>query len=432
MKKINYPLFNAELTRTKLDNGMVVNLLPRHMFHKTYAILTVDYGSVDDTFQDENGKIRKVPAGIAHFLEHKMFEKKDHDAFDLFSRYGADANAFTSYTRTSYLFSTTRHLRECMNVLLNFVQDPYFSQKSVDKEKGIIAEEIKMYDDDPYWCLYQVTMGNLYLKSQLSLDIAGSTESIQQIKPEDLYLCYNNFYSSANMNLFVTGNFDAEQMLMTIKENQDYKQVNNAPVPGRIFEPTRYPVIKSAEDKMNVSEPKVMIGIRGDKPLPQSREGLKRRIAINLLLELLLSETSDNFQQLYDSGLIDDSFDYEIQIERGFYFLLISGNTKDPEKFVSEIKKILLQAQDQVINQKNELELATRELLGRTIKSLNSLEAIANRYEGKLFDNATIFDIPDLLKDIKIEDLIIAARELINFDNATVTQILPEEGEEQE
>lgn len=432
MKKINYPLFNAELTRTKLDNGMVVNLLPRHMFHKTYAILTVDYGSVDDTFQDENGKIRKVPAGIAHFLEHKMFEKKDHDAFDLFSRYGADANAFTSYTRTSYLFSTTRHLRECMNVLLNFVQDPYFSQKSVDKEKGIIAEEIKMYDDDPYWRLYQVTMGNLYPKSQLSLDIAGSTESIQQIKPEDLYLCYNNFYSSANMNLFVTGNFDAEQMLMTIKENQDYKQVNNAPVPGRIFEPTRYPVIKSAEDKMNVSEPKVMIGIRGDKPLPQSREGLKRRIAINLLLELLLSETSDNFQQLYDSGLIDDSFDYEIQIERGFYFLLISGNTKDPEKFVSEIKKILLQAQDQVINQKNELELATRELLGRTIKSLNSLEAIANRYEGKLFDNATIFDIPDLLKDIKIEDLIIAARELINFDNATVTQILPEEGEEQE
>lgn len=432
MKKINYPLFNAELTRTKLDNGMVVNLLPRHMFHKTYAILTVDYGSVDDTFQDENGKIRKVPAGIAHFLEHKMFEKKDHDAFDLFSRYGADANAFTSYTRTSYLFSTTRHLRECMNVLLNFVQDPYFSQKSVDKEKGIIAEEIKMYDDDPYWRLYQVTMGNLYPKSQLSLDIAGSTESIQQIKPEDLYLCYNNFYSSANMDLFVTGNFDAEQMLMTIKENQDYKQVNNAPVPGRIFEPTRYPVIKSAEDKMNVSEPKVMIGIRGDKPLPQSREGLKRRIAINLLLELLLSETSDNFQQLYDSGLIDDSFDYEIQIERGFYFLLISGNTKDPEKFVSEIKKILLQAQDQVINQKNELELATRELLGRTIKSLNSLEAIANRYEGKLFDNATIFDIPDLLKDIKIEDLIIAARELINFDNATVTQILPEEGEEQE
>lgn len=432
MKKINYPLFNAELTRTKLDNGMVVNLLPRHMFHKTYAILTVDYGSVDDTFRDENGKMRKVPAGIAHFLEHKMFEKKDHDAFDLFSRYGADANAFTSYTRTSYLFSTTRHLRECMNVLLNFVQDPYFSQKSVDKEKGIIAEEIKMYDDDPYWRLYQVTMGNLYPKSQLSLDIAGSTESIQQIKPEDLYLCYNNFYSSANMNLFVTGNFDAEQMLMTIKENQDYKQVNNAPVPMRIFEPTRYPVIKSAEEKMNVSEPKVMIGIRGDKPLPQSREGLKRRIAINLLLELLLSETSDNFQQLYDSGLVDDSFDYEIQIERGFYFLLISGNTKDPEKFVSEIKKILLQAQDQVVNQKNELELATRELLGRTIKSINSLEAIANRYEGKLFDNATIFDIPDLLKDIKIEDLVTAARELINFDNATVTQILPEEKEEQE
>lgn len=432
MKKINYPLFNAELTRTKLDNGMVVNLLPRHMFHKTYAILTVDYGSVDDTFRDERGKMRTVPAGIAHFLEHKMFEKKDHDAFDLFSRYGADANAFTSYTRTSYLFSTTRHLRECMNVLLNFVQDPYFSQKSVDKEKGIIAEEIKMYDDDPYWRLYQVTMGNLYPKSQLSLDIAGSTESIQQIKPEDLYLCYNNFYSTANMNLFVTGNFDAEQMLMTIKENQDRKQVNDAPVPTRIFKPTRYPVIKSAEEKMNVSEPKVMIGIRGDKPLPQSREGLKRRIAINLLLELLLSETSDNFQRLYDSGLADDSFDYEIQIERGFYFLLISGNTKDPEKFVSEIKRILLQAQDQVANQKNELELAARELLGRTIKSINSLEAIANRYEGKLFDNATIFDIPDLLKDIKMEDLITAAKELINFDNATVTQILPEEKEDQE
>lgn len=425
MQETLYPLFAERMQTERLANGLLVNMIARPNFHKTYAILTVDFGSIDDTFTTEQGEKITVPAGIAHFLEHKLFEKKDHDAFDLFGKYGADANAFTSYTRTSYLFATTSHLDECMNVLLDFVQTPYFTEQTVAKEKGIIEQEIKMYDDDPSWQLYQKTMANLYPGSQLSLDIAGSASSIAQITAQDLYTCYRYFYQPSNMNLFVIGNFVPNELLAVIKQNQAQKTFPEKVVPQRFFAPLAQPVVPQTVVPLAVKVPKVMLGIRGTEALPMNREGLKKKVALELLLHLLFAETSPTYQELYDQGIVDDSFDYELQVERGFYFILVDGNTRQPEAFVAAIKEILQTAPTTVAHLTEELALAKKEFLGQTIKSINSLEAIANRYEGPLFGYATIFDLVPLVQEVTLAD-VLAATKIIDFDNLTINQVVPQ------
>lgn len=227
MKIIDYPDFDEKVYQEVLANGLTVNIVPKVGFHKTYASFTVNYGSVDSTFISLNdNKITNRPDGVAHFLEHKLFEKADYDAFELFGQLGADSNAFTSYTKTSYLFSTVENVRKCIETLLDFVQSPYFTNDSVEKEKGIIAQEIMMYDDDYNWRLYSGIVENLYPNSPLSKDIAGTVESIKNISTKDLYECYQAFYQPSNMDLFVVGAVDPDEVISWIKENQSKKRIS--------------------------------------------------------------------------------------------------------------------------------------------------------------------------------------------------------------
>lgn len=188
MKIKTYESFNETLYTKVLKNGLKVNILPKKDYERAYGIITTDYGSIDNEFVPyAKNEMQKFPAGIAHFLEHKLFEKENYDAFELFGKYGADSNAFTSFTRTSYLFSASQNIKESLKILLDFVFDPYFSKKSVEKEKGIIGQEIMMYQDEPGWQLYSGILSNLYPQSALSDDIAGTVESISKITVEDLY-----------------------------------------------------------------------------------------------------------------------------------------------------------------------------------------------------------------------------------------------------
>ena len=225
MHKRVYKQFNETLYSETLTNGLRVNILPKKGFHKTYSTFLTNFGSIDRTFipLGQSDYVTQ-PAGIAHFLEHKMFDKKGYDAFDLFGKYGADSNAFTSFTKTSYLFSATQNIHENLDILLNFVQEPYFTKESVAKEKGIIGQEIQMYDDDPDWKLYMGILGNLYPHHPVHLDIAGTVASIAEITVDDLYTAYQTFYHPANMDLFVVGNIDPEETLTWIKENQAKKR----------------------------------------------------------------------------------------------------------------------------------------------------------------------------------------------------------------
>ncbi|GEN48483.1 EF-P 5-aminopentanol modification-associated protein YfmH [Ligilactobacillus pobuzihii] len=428
LQKYTYPQFKEVLYRTTLANGLTVNLLPRPDFHKTYAVMTTNYGSIDTKFTDSQEKQVDVPAGTAHFLEHKLFEKEDHDAFDVFGKYGADVNAFTSFTKTSFLFSTTGNLTKCLEFLLDFVQEPYFSSETVEKEKGIIGEEISMYDDDPDWQLFFGMLGNLYPHDPLSVDIAGTKETIAQIDSEILYACYNEFYQPANMDLFVVGGFNLADVLETIETNQANKQFIER---SSMVDTTTFlgdsgdNILPFVEKKMAVMRPKSMIGIKGMEPVPAKRTSLKYKIELELGLYLLFGESSILFQELYQKGIVDDSFNYELSVERGFHFVVISGDTTYYEKMEHEIFSTIKNAEQILANSKREFELAKKEFLGQYIQAQNSLESIANGYEGRLFEHATLFDYAEQIQKISLSDVTDTVALFLKPGVISTSRILP-------
>lgn len=429
MNEHHYDKYDETIYDEKLDNGLVVQVLPKRDFHKTYAILTVDFGSIDRTFIPVNGQdLITVPDGVAHFLEHKMFEKIDHDAFDLFGELGADSNAFTSFTQTSYLFSTTQHVHESLDVLLDFVQQPYFSSQTVQKEKGIIGQEIKMYDDDPNWRLYFGMLGNLYPHDPMHIDIAGSVESIDQITDDTLYTTYDSFYQPKNMNLFIVGNVDPAQTMQWVSDNQAQKHFEQLEVPEAVFElndPTGKDVIPFRTLEMDVTRPKVMVGVRGLEPIAPGKAGLKYRLGVELLLDILFDDTVDNYLRLYNNEIIDDSFGYNFEMQRGFHFAYFSSDTDHIERFADEIIGILESAQQQIEAAASQFNNIKRAVLGRMIALLDSPEAIANRYAGKLFGATNLLDEITVLESIEIEDLYVIAKEFIQSQGISVYQVVP-------
>lgn len=430
MDKQVYQKFNQSIYRERLSNGLKVQLLPMEGYHKTYAILTTDFGSIDNHFipyhQEE---AITVPDGVAHFLEHKMFEKKDHDAFDLFGKLGADSNAFTSFTQTSYLFSTTSNLHENLDVLLDFVQDPYFTDQTVKKEQGIIGQEIQMYEDDPSWRLYLGILGNLYPNDPMRIDIAGTIESIGRITPKILMDTYKTFYQPANMNLFLVGRLDPEETITWIKQNQEQKNFAPTETPRRLFklnDPTAHDVIPFRSLTMDIVRPKVMVGLRGTKQFDDGKQRLHYKLAIDLLLDVLFDDTSDNYLRLYNNETLDDTFGYNFEMQRGFHFAYFSSDTDQMERFADEIIDILESADQQIEAARTRFEGIKNAELGRLIGLLDSPEAIANRYAGDLFAGASLMDEIQILETITIDDLYQVAKDFITPQGISVYQVVPQ------
>ncbi|KRL03022.1 EF-P 5-aminopentanol modification-associated protein YfmH [Liquorilactobacillus capillatus] len=432
MEIVQYEQFGEKMYKEKLINGLEVNILPKEGYHKTYGILTTDYGSLDNKFVPlHKTKMEQVPDGVAHFLEHKLFEKKDHDAFDLFGHYGADANAFTSFTNTSYLFSTVNYPQKNLEILLDFVQDPYFNAKSVEKEKGIIGQEIKMYEDDVEWRFYFGILKNLYPNHPLSVDIAGTVDSIEQITVQNLYDCYQTFYHPSNMNLFVTGAIDPEETLKLIRANQAKKQfasdaeIKRAELPN---DETGKDIIPYRMLELDTQRPKAAVGIKGLDEVPEGRNGLIYKMQVEMLLWLLFSDTSVNYTRLYNEGIIDDSFDFTFQLERSFHYASITSDTDNPERFCHDIIDILENAEQLLKGQYQQFNLAKKEMIGRQIHAMNSLEGIANQYSGHLFTGATIFDKVAIVQKMKFEEVLLVCRSFLRSEAVSVYQILPKEG----
>ncbi|HAT54997.1 MAG TPA: insulinase family protein [Lactobacillus sp.] len=432
MEKHDYQQLGETIYEETLSNGLLVQLLPKTDFHKTYALMTTDFGSTDRTFTPRGAEESvTIPDGVAHFLEHKMFEKADHDAFDLFGKFGADANAYTSFTRTSYLFAASRHLKENLSVLLDFVQDPYFTEATVAKEKGIIGQEIQMYDDDQNWQLFMGIVGNLYPTEPVHIDIAGTVDSIQQITADQLMATYQTFYHPSNMNLFVVGAFDPQTVMTWIKENQAAKNFDNpAPIDRTVIENNdQTEILPYRSRHLDVTMPKSIVGLRGLDEVPKGRDGLKYSLAAALLLDMLFADTSKTYLKLYDAGVIDDSFDYDFSLERGFHFLTVSSDTNDPNTFSEAIINVLEHVDDALVGQEaiENFELVKREAIGHHIMMLNSVEAIANAYEGKLFDNANLLDETQLLEHLTLADVQELAHTLIKSEGISVFDVLPNE-----
>ncbi|EOY2590986.1 M16 family metallopeptidase [Enterococcus hirae] len=415
MNKTEYDQINETLYHEVLPNGLTVYLLPKNDYHKTYGLFSTNYGSIDNEFipYGSDKKI-KVPDGIAHFLEHKLFEKEDGDVFQLFGQQGASANAFTSFTKTSYLFSTTDQVEKNLTTLLDFVQAPYFTEETVNKEKGIIGQEIQMYEDDPNWRMFFGILNNLYPEHPLHIDIAGTVESIEAITADDLYTCYRTFYQPSNMVLFVVGKLEPEKLMELIRTNQNAKDFPLAQKIERYFPDNNGDIIAKSSMRSAITRDKFVLGIKGLDVLPaEGKELLRYKTALNLLFQLLLGNTSQNYLKMYNDGLIDDSFGFEFSLDREFHFADFSGDTDQPEKAAEKVKEILLHfEEDQELSEEN-LTLLKKKMLGQYFQTLNSLEYIANQFTQSLFGDQTLFDLPEIIESIQLADVLKVGRSFI-------------------
>ena len=415
MNKTEYDQINETLYHEVLPNGLTVYLLPKNDYHKTYGLFSTNYGSIDNEFipYGSDKKI-KVPDGIAHFLEHKLFEKEDGDVFQLFGQQGASANAFTSFTKTSYLFSTTDQVEKNLTTLLDFVQAPYFTEETVNKEKGIIGQEIQMYEDDPNWRMFFGILNNLYPEHPLHIDIAVTVESIEAITADDLYTCYRTFYQPSNMVLFVVGKLEPEKLMELIRTNQNAKDFPPAQKIKRYFPDNNGDIIAKSSMRSAITRDKFVLGIKGLDVLPaEGKELLRYKTALNLLFQLLLGNTSQNYLKMYNDGLIDDSFGFEFSLDREFHFADFSGDTDQPEKAAEKVKEILLHfEEDQELSEEN-LTLLKKKMLGQYFQTLNSLEYIANQFTQSLFGDQTLFDLPEIIESIQLADVLKVGRSFI-------------------
>ncbi|EPI10855.1 peptidase M16 inactive domain protein [Enterococcus xinjiangensis] len=416
MNKTEYEQINETLYHEVLPNGLTVYLLPKNDYHKTYGLFSTNYGSIDNEFipYGEKEKV-KVPDGIAHFLEHKLFEKEDGDVFQLFGQQGASANAFTSFTKTSYLFSTTDQVEQNLTTLIDFVQAPYFTEETVNKEKGIIGQEIQMYEDDPNWRMFFGILNNLYPAHPLHIDIAGTVESIDKITAQDLYTCYRTFYQPSNMVLFVVGKMEPEKLMKLIRENQEAKNFPPKQEIVRYFPENTKEIIKQSALEAAITRDKFVLGIKGLDTLPQEgTELLRYKTAINLLFQMILGNTSRNYLAMYNQGIIDDSFGFEFSLDREFHFADFSGDTDEPEKAAEKVKEIILGfADDPEVSEMN-LDLLKKKMLGQYFQSLNSIEYIANQFTQSLFGDRTLFDLPEIIDSIQMKDVLAAGEAFIS------------------
>lgn len=426
MKK-TYPQLNEEVYTQTLENGLHVVLVPKKGFKKIYSVFTTNYGSIDETFIPLGQKERiRVPEGIAHFLEHKMFEKKQGDVFQEFSKYGAFANAFTSFTKTSYLFSTTSYLNENLALLLDFVQTPYFTKESVEKEKGIIGQEIQMYQDEPNWRLFCSLLQNLYPKHPLHIDIAGTKESIANITAEDLYMCYNTFYHPSNMTLLVVGNIHPKEILSFITDNQAQKKYTKQKEITRFFEDTTEAIVKESELEMDVTMPKFALGIKGDPHFSlQGKEELNYKLMGSFFFELILGQGSQLYQQLYNKGWIDDSFGYDFTVDRTFHFGSISGDTTKIKELKACLMTYLFEHKYTVELTDEAIARIKKRRLGKYLQALNSVENIALQFFQSTNKEMTLFDLPNCIEELTRSDFMTFGKQFLKNDQMTFSIIKP-------
>ena len=416
-----YPAVKEKVYRTRLSNGLTIALLPKKEFKEVYGSVTVQFGSVDTLVTEVDGYVKQYPAGIAHFLEHKLFEREDaSDLMSAFTSLGADSNAFTSFTKTSYLFSATAHFLENLDLLDELVTSAHFTEDSILREQDIIQQEREMYQDDPDSCLFFSTLANLYPGTPLATDIVGSEESISQINLTNLQENFTRFYKPVNMSLFLVGNFDVEQV-------QDYferKELEDLNVQEVSKEKLLLQDVKQTDSmRMEVSSPKLAIGVRGNREVAEVY-CYRHHILLKLLFAMMFGWTSDRFQKLYESGKIDASLSLEVEVTSRFHFVMLTMDTKEPVALSHQFRKAIRNFTKDLDITEDHLDIIKREMFGEFFSSMNSLEFIATQYDA--FEHGeTIFDLPKILQEITLEDVLEAGHHLIDEGDIVDFTIFP-------
>ncbi|ELK44483.1 pitrilysin family protein [Halobacillus sp. BAB-2008] len=427
MEELVYKQLNETVYKETLDNGLKVFLLSKPEMAKTFGIFTTNYGSIDQTFTPI-GQTEEVtvPEGIAHFLEHKLFEKEDRDVFQDFTKLGASANAFTSFTKTAYLFTATSQIEKNVNILLDFVQDPYFSEASVEKEKGIIAQEIRMYDDQPDWRAFFGTIQSLYHNHPVKVDIAGTVDSIQDITKDDLYTCYETFYHPSNMTLFVAGNFEPQAMMELIRSNQDKKEFPDAPEINRSYpeEPAAVSM-KEHSITMPVTTAKAMVGVKENVSGLTGQQLLRNELLSGMILDYYFSRSGIFYEELYQQDLIDDSFQFETELDQHFGFTILGGDTRKPDEMAARVKEMLHELKTERISDEDFLRMK-RKKIGQFMRALNSLEFIANQFTHYDTLGVNLFDVVPVIESLTADDADEYLQNWIKEEAISVFQVKPQ------
>ncbi|PTJ68748.1 peptidase M16 [Staphylococcus saprophyticus] len=427
MRENYYEQIDERVFEAELNNGLKLFIIPKKGFQKTFVTYTTKFGSLDNKFKPHGSDtFVTVPDGVAHFLEHKLFENDDdsEDIFTAFAEDNAQVNAFTSFDRTSYLFSATDHVERNIKRLLTMVESPYFTKETVDKEKGIIAEEIKMYQEQPGYKLMFNTLKAMYDTHPIRVDIAGSVESIYEITKDDLYLCYETFYHPSNMVLFVVGDVDVANIydVVATHENQRDKEAQPQIVRDPLIEKATVNESKVTET-MKLQSPRLMLGFKNN-PLVDEPDAsfVKRDLEMTLFYEMLFGEETDFYQSLLNEDLIDETFGYQFVLEPTYSFSVITSATQYPDKLKALLLTEIENNQGQ-LNDEEAFSLLKKQFIGEFISGLNSPEYIANQYTKLYFEGVSLFDLLEIVESITLESVNETSKMCLNLEQVVDSRL---------
>lgn len=411
-----------EYIRLEHESGLRILLYPMKGFRTAYAIFGTDYGSIDNEFRLEGEEsFQKVPDGIAHYLEHKLFESEDGDAFTLFAKTGADANAFTAFDRTCYLFSCTEIFGESFRSLLQFVQHPYFTPETVQKEQGIIGQEIRMYDDNPGWQVMFGLLTALYRNHPIRTDIAGTVESIAQIDAGLLYRCYEAFYNLSNMAVTVAGNFDPEEAERILCE--ELKPARPVRVERPPVEEPPEAACREVVKKLDVSAPLFYFGWK-QEPKEDPAAELRAQVVYNILLDMLSGPTSDFYEEMNRAGLLDQTFGSEVFAGRSYRALFFGGESRDPHAVYEKFCRMVEEKQKTGLSEED-FTGCKNALYGRALKDINDVETTANALFSYEMMGLSLYDVTKTAASVTFSEVEQALREGFRPESGAISIVLP-------
>lgn len=392
----------------KLENGLTVMIIPKPGSEKKYMIWGTNYGSNDNKFiVPGEEEITEVPNGVAHFLEHKLFEQENgSNSLDVLTALGVNANAYTTNDHTAYLFECTDNFYEAMDELMDYVQHPYFTNENVEKEKGIIGQEIRMYDDYPDWRVYLNVMQAMYYENPIKIDITGTIETIEKIDKEILYKCYKTFYNPSNMAIVIAGDFKPEDMLEEVKKRLVDKKTSGEI--KRIYPKEEEKIVqKEIEQTLEVSQPLFIIGIkdiRKECALESKNEIVKKHISIEILLNLLLGKSSELYKKLYQEGIIYGSPSLDYEFGKNYAHVIIAGQSKEPKTLYKEFKQKVKELKEKGINEQD-FNRMKKMIYGGYVKEYNEVQDIARMFLADYFKGINSFDYLEEIEGINVEYL---------------------------
>lgn len=420
IKEVRNELLNEKYYDIDHPSGLKILVMPKENYSSTYAIFATKYGSIDTMIQMSDGSFKEIPKGTAHFLEHKLFESEDLDAFERFAKTGASANAYTSFERTGYLFSCSANFKKNLEILLDFVQNPYFTQATVEKEQGIIGQEIDMYKDAPDWEVMFNCLRTMYHNLPVRIDIAGTQESIAQITAKTLYGCYDNFYNLHNMVLAVAGNADVDEIVEVA--DKVLKPVEGKMAQRKVIDEPEEVIDSYIEEKLSVATPQFMFGFKESWDTPERTT--KEEISMEILLDMISGQSSELYKRLFDGKLINNSFGFEYFTGFGYSCVLFAGESNDPKKVAEEIVGEIGRFRETGFDE-TAFERTKKKLYGRMIMGMNDIEGLANNMAVSYFAGEDVFTDFEIFKTVTLDDVNDIFKKTLDENRSVLSVINP-------